>query len=121
MIEKLNSDHSPTQIVIELETNPYGAATVPGIRELRYSVLDLNKFRENIQTGINALNRISPVTLNDINELVRNSTAIKQIKHSPIKFWTPQLKKAVRLQNRHRKRIAEARRKNLDPFVHYIS
>jgi hypothetical protein len=62
------------------------------------------------------------VILLDINSILRETIAFKNITHKPIKFWTPQLKKAIRLQNKARKRIGQARKRREDvtgPYYEY--
>ena len=111
VIPKLNSDHNPTETHICLENNPYEENGDGSNRNTRveYTVMDMQKTIKNLKQAITQTDD-TKVTLEEINEILKNSVEYKKIQHKPIKFWTPQLKKAVRLQNKARKAIQTARR-----------
>ena len=76
-----------------------------------YKVIDYRKTLKNIQIAITLINH-DDATMSEINQILKNSIVHKIIRQKSIKFWTPQLKQAVRKQNRARKAIGRARRKN---------
>jgi len=115
VMPKLNSDHNPTETHICLENNPYEENGDGSNRNTRveYTVMDMQKTIKNLKQAITQTDD-TKVTLEEINEILKNSVEYKKIQHKPIKFWTPQLKKAVRLQNKARKAIQRARRLGQD-------
>ncbi|KMS94673.1 hypothetical protein BVRB_016390, partial [Beta vulgaris subsp. vulgaris] len=121
VLHKLNSDHDPTQTEVEIGHSPYisDAACMrqnPTLTE--YTVMDYSKIKKNISDALKEF-QSSEISLNDVNKILKQCTAYKTIKHKPIKFWTPQLKKAVRLQNKARKAISKARKRNEDLTAPY--
>jgi hypothetical protein len=47
------------------------------------------------------------VSLEDINKILSECVVFKLMAHRPLKFWTVELKNAVKLQNKARKCLAE--------------
>ena len=115
VIQKLNSDHNPTNTEIELDQSPYrGEQTSSNTQKDRtFEVIDFQQTYKKIQIAVDQTES-GQVTLLDINSILKNTITYKIIKQKPIKFWTPQLKKAIRLQNRARRRIGQARRLQQD-------
>ena len=121
VLQKLNSDHNPTQIEITLNPSPYrsksnSAVYIKDITE--YTVMDYAKTETNIKQAINQLER-DAITLSEINQILRTASAVKTIYHKPIKFWTPELKRALKLQNKARRKIVKARKRHEDTTVPY--
>jgi hypothetical protein len=80
--------------------------------------MDYSKIKANIELSIMHIDGDS-ITLSQINQILRTANAVKTIHQKPIKFWTPQLKKAIRLQNKARKKIGKARKRKEDTTDYY--
>ena len=97
VLARLNSDHNPTTIDINLNSNPNYGNKAMSIKnsDCRYTIMDLKRTQKKLRQAILRIDGEN-VTPNTINEIVREAVTYKTMKHSPIKFWTPQLRKAVR-------------------------
>lgn len=115
VIHKLNSDHNPTAIQIDLNFN---TCTRKHLGKPTHTVMDIKTTMKRILQALQYNNQ-DTVLLEDINIILRDAITYKTIRHRPIKFWTPDLKKAVRLQNRARKAIGKARKKKENTEIAY--
>ena len=119
IIEKLNSDHSPTNTKIKLISPPYERGNhEPYKNKMTYTVMDLKTTRKRIQTAIRDLNA-STVDLVQINDILSRGAVYKTTHHKPIKFWTAKLRRAVQQQNKARKAIRTALEHNRDTIEPY--
>ena len=123
VLHKLNSDHNPTSLSIQLDRPTYaiGGKEKQTNEKVVYTVMDKQKTMNILQLAINETDKQN-VTLNQINAILQSSVAYKRINQKPIQFWTQELKKAVRLQNKARRAIGRARRRNeetMGPYQEY--
>ena len=124
VLHKLNRDHNPTQTAISLQAVPYRITHSNYIytRDItEYTVMDYAKTKTNIGLAFGILDR-DIITVEQISQILKSAIAVKKIQQRPIKFWTPQLKTALKLQNKARKRIGKARKRHIDPtgpFLEY--
>ena len=100
VLARFDSDHNPTTIDINLNSNPNYGNKAMSIKnsDCRYTIMDLKRTQKKLRQAILRINGKN-VTLNTINEIQREAVTYKTMKQRPVKFWTPQLRKAVRLQN----------------------
>jgi hypothetical protein len=95
VIEKLSSDHSPTNTEISLTNSPYKDNS----REYKncriFTVMDVQKTRTRISIAVSQMDS-AEVTLTQVNETLADAAIYKTMRHRPIKFWTTKLKDAMR-------------------------
>jgi|GEM_PF-6923849 len=83
--------------------------------------MDISNTQKNVTKACEGID-LDLVSLEDINKILNECVVYKMIVHRPIKFWTLELKKAVKLQNKARKAIGKARRNKEDtrgPYEKY--
>ena len=61
--------------------------------------MDYAKTRANIELALGMIDQVT-ITLDQIHQILRAATAVKKVQQKPIKFWTPELKTALKLQNK---------------------
>ncbi len=123
VLHKLNSDHNPTTLSIKLDRPLYdiGEKGKQAKEKVVYNVMDKQKTMKNLQLALNETDKKN-VTLNRINAILQSSVAYKRINQKPIQFWTQELKKAVRLQNKARRAIGRSRKRGEEttgPYEEY--
>ena len=118
-MHKLISDHCPIIIQIDMTRRQTKDSTnIEMQRTDSYTVIDIIETKKRI---LEALLEYDPdtVLLEDINRIMSSAIIFKTKQHKPIKFWTPELKKALRLQIKARKAIGKSRRKQENTEVPY--